>query len=1334
MTPEEIRSIRERLGLTQVKAGELLGGGPRAFAKYEAGTIKPAASVINLLHVLDAQPDGIKAIGGSAPRRAGHGTPPFEISGEDVKRLPQANLPELLRQLLYVEAVANGLPQDRIHVAGNVNTPDGGEDGRIEWDGEPDRTQFLPGRRCQFQIKAGEISPVQAGREVLKPMVRSMLEAGGCYIMLSGHRYSKQLVQRREASMHSALQSADVDIKKDQVFFRDADQVAAWANHHQTVALWIKEQTAPGTVGPFRSWSHWACRTEHEQSPWVDDERLIDLSKWLHGRLATERGVARVVGLPGIGKSRLALEAVGNIDSTLGAIAMYTVESESDTHTINDVVRNLVDAGTKAIVVVDECTIKTHRVLAGMVSRSSSRLSLITMGTEFPSGTADDATFLVSEAPYSVSEAIVRRVVPSLPSVDERRVVQLSKGFPKIAYRIANLWGSVPIAHATDDDLVDAFVLGNNSEERELRLRSTRLLSAFGLIRVEPASDCALDEIARLGRNLNAKDLRSSISPRVQQGAAQRQGQYVVIQPRPIAMNLAERQWNEWSPDTWDIVLTGAIRSDLRVSAARQLSMLNDTEIAERVVTHVCRPAGPLDVLNISEPDSQRVLSALAEIDPGSIVPYVERSINEWDLSKISKTVGSDLVRALAKVAFDSTTFSDGARLLLRIAIAEEQILGNMTNQLRRASRRRSSEATSAFQSLFPAILGNTSADGTARLFLLDEALEDAVPVQHNIIVKALIEGLTTTHFSRQLGPEVHGSRPALNEWYPATRKDLDDYIEGCITRLGGLATNDDEAGASARVGLSQNLHSLIAHGYIDTVETVILQVSGTRDPWTAVLNSLGLILTSDADWLDDETATRIKKLLAQLHPQTLESRIRAHVIHGMWDHDIDGVQFVESLEHHQHRVDSIRRLADEAFARPEILAPLLSELSNGKQNMAFEFGKAVADCDQRLLWRDPIVQAVVQSADGERNYDLVTGYLAGTSQRRPDKLTEFKEKAKQSPDLAPCLPLLCRRVGISSDDIGLIMQALQNGLLPPLRLKEWRVQTSMDDVSEKAIVPLFNMLVEHSPDSFEVAVELVDCYINDDTQRLDGLRPLILKIAQMTARWKLTYDTMTGFRFERLMNRVLDEGRQSSSACSMALELTKSLLNSNNHDDMHLMDPILPKLLSDFPEISWPLIGHTIVSNHDTTWRLEHILGRHPFGVKKKPYILFLPSDAMFAWCHAYPEHAPAFVAGVLPILATPREDARPYLHPTMERLLIDFGRRSDVEERIKRNIETLGWSRSEEAQYAQFEMPLKELILHRVSHVRVWAKKMLNYLSSRKQEAMSRDTERRGRSELWQ
>jgi HTH-type transcriptional regulator/antitoxin MqsA len=42
LEPEDIRRIRKRLGLTQEAAGELIGGGPRAFEKYENGDLLPS--------------------------------------------------------------------------------------------------------------------------------------------------------------------------------------------------------------------------------------------------------------------------------------------------------------------------------------------------------------------------------------------------------------------------------------------------------------------------------------------------------------------------------------------------------------------------------------------------------------------------------------------------------------------------------------------------------------------------------------------------------------------------------------------------------------------------------------------------------------------------------------------------------------------------------------------------------------------------------------------------------------------------------------------------------------------------------------------------------------------------------------------------------------------------------------------------------------------------------------------------------------------------------------------------------------------------------------------
>lgn len=59
LQPEEIRRIRKRLGLTQEAAGQLIGGGPRAFQKYETGDLLPSRAVSSALTLLDHNPQGL---------------------------------------------------------------------------------------------------------------------------------------------------------------------------------------------------------------------------------------------------------------------------------------------------------------------------------------------------------------------------------------------------------------------------------------------------------------------------------------------------------------------------------------------------------------------------------------------------------------------------------------------------------------------------------------------------------------------------------------------------------------------------------------------------------------------------------------------------------------------------------------------------------------------------------------------------------------------------------------------------------------------------------------------------------------------------------------------------------------------------------------------------------------------------------------------------------------------------------------------------------------------------------------------------------------------------
>lgn len=67
--PDEVRRIRRRLGLTQRLAGDLLGGGARAFQKYEAGDVVVSRPMANLLRLLDRDPSRLAELRASTDIR-----------------------------------------------------------------------------------------------------------------------------------------------------------------------------------------------------------------------------------------------------------------------------------------------------------------------------------------------------------------------------------------------------------------------------------------------------------------------------------------------------------------------------------------------------------------------------------------------------------------------------------------------------------------------------------------------------------------------------------------------------------------------------------------------------------------------------------------------------------------------------------------------------------------------------------------------------------------------------------------------------------------------------------------------------------------------------------------------------------------------------------------------------------------------------------------------------------------------------------------------------------------------------------------------------------------
>ena len=62
LTSTKIKEIRMRLGYTQDDFSRILGGGDKAFARYENGDVTQAKSMDNLLRILDAMPQAIEIL------------------------------------------------------------------------------------------------------------------------------------------------------------------------------------------------------------------------------------------------------------------------------------------------------------------------------------------------------------------------------------------------------------------------------------------------------------------------------------------------------------------------------------------------------------------------------------------------------------------------------------------------------------------------------------------------------------------------------------------------------------------------------------------------------------------------------------------------------------------------------------------------------------------------------------------------------------------------------------------------------------------------------------------------------------------------------------------------------------------------------------------------------------------------------------------------------------------------------------------------------------------------------------------------------------------------
>ncbi len=414
-----------------------------------------------------------------------------------------AEFVDLLRQLLFVEAYTHDLALGGIHVTAQITVADGGEDGRIEWRDGKERTDYLPTRFTLFQIKATTMAKAKCKNEVvdgdtkaLKPAILEVAQRSGTYVVFGTDICSPPMLRDRVDGLREGVRSAGNTANVD---FYDANEVAGWVNRFPSVQAWVHERISGSSVYGLQSWESWSRnpRLRASSVPFVSGKtksEKLDLARLIGdvpADLARPKTVVRLVGLSGLGKTRIALEMFrpppSSEDTARAARSAAVVYAHSSigSEQIVRILHQWKSHRSQLIFVIDDCSVDLHRALAEIVRHPDSNISLLTLDFDLSTTADQDSRIELSPFENALIGAIVKETCPGLGPPEIDSVTRFADGFPVMAVLLGeSLSGSIDNwASLRDDALLRNIVWGRGGENEEGRnvLSACSLFATIGV-------------------------------------------------------------------------------------------------------------------------------------------------------------------------------------------------------------------------------------------------------------------------------------------------------------------------------------------------------------------------------------------------------------------------------------------------------------------------------------------------------------------------------------------------------------------------------------------------------------------------------------------------------------------------------------------------------------------------------------------------------------------------------------------------------------------------------------------------------------------------------------
>jgi hypothetical protein len=1006
----------------------------------------------------------------------------FEVTPAHIEALSDTDLRTLVGYLAEREAVAAGHSAVGVTYGGHQLAKDGGIDVRVALtSGTIDG--FIPRQETGYQAKAEDFGAAAIKKEMrpkgkLRESIRELGKNGGAYIIVSSKgSVSDTSLKNRKEAMAQAI-TDEPDAKPLFLDFYDKRRIASWVNQHPGIVPWVRERVGQPISGwkPFQDWSS-APGAEDGQYVLDDGMRLIGAHQNDYGLKAEEgidrlrstlnepNGVVRLVGLSGVGKTRL-VQAL--FDDRVGTspldrhLAVYTDMGDNPDPVPAELLSRIQSNGQRCILIVDNCGAELHRKLAARLS-ANSPISLITVEYDISDDEPENTdVFKLEPASKEVIEKILKPRYPKLTDPEIRTIADFSEGNFRIALALANTSkDGQSLANLKDTELFNRLFRQKNEDNPAL-LRAAKACSLVFSFDVETmeGDQAELPLLATLaGQPLS--EFHGHVAELKRRQLIQARARWRALLPHALAHRLAKLALEDLpAGDVQAFIQTAPER--LLKSFSRRLGCLHDNPPAQKIVGDWLASGGLIAEVGDLTPLGMVILDNVAPVRPEAVLNAIQSAAAKDNRFVADNPNADALVRLLRFLAYEPALFDQATGLIAQFARSKTE-----SNNM--------SSAVNVFKSLFHIHLSGTHAPPKQRADVLRKLAASGSEIDETLVLAALDAMLECTHFSSSYGFEF-GTRKRDYGFHPRTYGEQWDWYAAAFSLAGHLAKIP---------ALRTRVRSMIADQFSFLAPSVRLDdlialaerfVSngGWPEGWAGVRGALRKAKKAK----NEESVRKLTDLEPKVAPGSLAHRIASYVLPAQWGAlDLADVDFED-----EKRYEKTRKKIEEVCVGIgadlagdlEALRLHLPELLTSTSERVFSVAKAIGNkaSDPDAAWKI-IEDAVLKPERNGSVYAFPGGFLLGLYERDREHANKLLDAALANQEWHPFLPHMHLCVGIDEVASKRLIAVIPSPALPAWTLRNLAMGRSTDDLRGTEFKALLTAIAAKE-DGLDAAIEIL--------------------------------------------------------------------------------------------------------------------------------------------------------------------------------------------------------------------------------------------------------------------